>query len=113
MSSLVEQVARLGYDHRVAWEEFIRDNPANWSTSLLGDEQHIHVRTGIAAFLKIVRDFDGMSTIQVPDFGDPDHPSWKTLDLYDTNYNQAVANDLSGATVPRWWRRRPSSTPRC
>ena len=95
LSQLVEPISQLGYDHRVAWEEFIRDNPPAWDASLLGSDSHIHVRAGVAAFLRIIRDLDGMSTIQVPDFGDPDNPSYKTLDLYDTNYNEGVASDLA------------------
>lgn len=98
-STMLNQVARLtehgSFDYEMAWEEFIRDNPPDWDSSLLGTEQCTTLRSACAELLKKVREFDGMDYIEVPDFGDPDNPSWRRLELYDTNYNQALVQDLA------------------
>lgn len=93
-SALVEQVARLGYDHQVAWEQLLRDDEPEWA-SVLGQGEHARLKDACAALLKLVRRIDGYDCIEVPDLGDPDNPSFRTLDLYDTNYNQALSQDLA------------------
>lgn len=82
-------------DDQIVWTEFVRDNPPDWPANLLGTETHNHARLGINALIKAVREIDSYDEIQVPDLGDRKHPSWRTLELYETNYNESLMSDLA------------------
>lgn len=77
------------------WQEFVRDNPPDWPVDLLGDGNHPHARAGVAALLKVVREFEAIDEIEVPDMGDPFNPAYRTLKLHGTNVNAELLSDLT------------------
>ena len=92
--SWIEAVGHLGHDHHTGWSDFARDSQPDWS-DLLGEMDYAQLKDACTALMKLVRQVDDLDRIEVPDLGDPDSPSWRTLDLYDTNYNQTLAQDLA------------------
>ncbi len=77
------------------WWDFLRDNPAGWGEDLMSANAHAHSRAGVAALLKIVRQFDSLDEIQVPNLGDPFNPSYLTLALHDSNVNAELISDMT------------------
>lgn len=94
-SQVVGYTTRLSPDTMYKWQEFIRDNPAPWSDVLQSAKIHQHARAGVTEFLKVVRMMEDLDSIQVPDYSDPYNPSWRTLELYGTNVNAELVNDLT------------------
>lgn len=92
----VSQVARrTGSDAEYAWREFIRDNPPNWITSMLGNHIHPHPRAAVTSLLEVVREFESYESLQVPDMSDPASPAWMELELYETNVNAEFVSELT------------------
>lgn len=84
------------YDERLALREFTRDNPADWPVGeILGSGHFMNERLMVEALLKRVRKADDLVTIQVPDLRDMSNLGWLTLDLFDTNCNDAFIAELA------------------
>lgn len=95
MNELVDGLRSLDVDLNYKWQEFLRDNPVSWPVDLLGVRNPAHARSSVSAVLELVRAFDDLSEIQVPDLGDPYNPSYRTLSLYGTNVNAELISDLT------------------
>lgn len=91
---LLDKVAQIHENHRTKWHTFIQDTPPGWCVEELGQQSHTVLREGVNALLKTIRKLDALASIEVPDFGDPAEPSYRTLALYDTNYSDELVNDL-------------------
>lgn len=97
-STAISQLGYINNDLVVQWNQYLRDNPADWAGSAenhLGAFNHQHARAGVTALLKIVRDFEDLDEIRVPDLGDPYSPSYRALKLDDTNVNAELLSDLT------------------
>lgn len=77
------------------WLEFMQAEPVEWPMEDLGDGYQPHPRAAVTTLLNLVRGYEDLETIQVPDFSDPDNPSWRELELYATNVNSEFVNDMT------------------
>jgi hypothetical protein len=77
------------------WLEFLNAEPVEWPMGDLGEGHQPHPRAAVTALLNLVRSYEDLETIQVPDFSDPDNPSLRELELYATNVNAEFLNDLT------------------
>lgn len=81
-------------DHYYEWDEFLRDNPVSWPDEHLGGRTFAFARPAIQHMLKVIHDFEELAEIEVPDTSDPATPDYRTLELYDTNVNAELINDM-------------------
>lgn len=91
-------------DHRLRFQELLRDNKPNWYGDFRLNQQVIAGdRLAVKAFLDTVRAIEGFDKIDVPDLRDPSKPTWLTLELQDTNVSgeflQSLIDYLDGGTV--------------
>lgn len=79
------------------WQEFLRDNPLDWTASTLNTEERRYSgsRKAVEVFLKAVRTMEDLESIEWFDFRDLDVPAYMTLDLYDTNVSGQFVSELT------------------
>lgn len=77
------------------FREFRRDNPTTNAvpSDVLGEWSHDGERVAAQMLLKRIRRADSIQEVDIPDLRE-DKPDWLTLELIDTNVNQALIQDL-------------------
>lgn len=84
-----------GHPDRYEWQEFLRDNKVAWPEKWLGSQHFSHARAAVTKMLAVVRDFEELDSIEVPDYSDPSVRTFRRLDLYDTNVSGELVNELT------------------
>lgn len=87
------QRAGMGYDDELKWDAYIRDNPPVWDTRELGDQNYPNTRVATKRVLQLVRSFEQLSEIDIPDFRDIAQPGWLRLELFDSNVHAGVEQE--------------------
>lgn len=84
------------YDLTYKWREFLRDNRPNWSDAELVNADYLPTaHKAVERTLNLVRAFEELDTLQIPDVTDLDNPGWLDLELYETNVNAEFISDLT------------------
>lgn len=91
-------------DHRLRFQEMLRDNKPNWHDDVTMRQQVIAGdRLAVKAFLDDTQAMEAFDKFDVPDLRDPSKPTWLSLDLQDTNvtgeFIQTLKDYLDGGTI--------------
>lgn len=78
-----------------AWRTFLRDEKPGWNTEVLGTERIHASRRAVRRLLEVVREFESLDTINVPDPADPFTPAWRSMELVESNVNGQFVSDLT------------------
>lgn len=91
-------------DHRLRFQEMLRDSKPNWSNDVIMRSQVIAGdRLAVKSFLDDAQAMEAFEKFDVPDLRDPNKPTWLTLELQDTNvtgeFIQTLKDYLDGENV--------------
>jgi hypothetical protein len=92
-------------DAESAWDSWMYTNSPPWHPGLnVNETRNVSgARNAVKDLLDVVRKIEQLQTLEVPNFADPENPSWVSMELVGTNVNGAFISDmvdyLDGAPV--------------